>query len=782
MATGYQYKGGPPLPIPKGYPLFNEASHIKKLVKYLEQHKVNLIALLEYVDPSFLDYQEWLNVGMALKKEGYTASDWESWSSRDSARYHPGECFKKWTTFEGTGITGATITQMAKDNGWRPHSSNDDSRELEWDAEISLDDDYKIIDKNWIEGKEISEPTDWNPVRELTRYLEALFESTENVGYVTETYTIKDDKTGETIHKPTKGACDRTAGQLIELLNHCNGDIGSVLGDYKQEAGAWIRFNPLDGKGVKNENVTDFRYALVESDTMDLEKQNAIMRELELPIAVLVYSGKKSIHAIVKVDAPNYEEYRKRVDYLYNVCKKNGLNIDNQNRNPSRLSRMPGIERKGKKQFIIDSNIGKNNWEEWHEWIEGINDDLPDPESLTDYWDHLPELAPPLIEGLLRQGHKMLMAGPSKAGKSFALIELTIGIAEGTKWLGWQCTKGKVLYVNLELDRASALHRFKDVYNALGLKPSNIDNIDIWNLRGKSVPMDKLAPKLIRRAQKKNYIAVIIDPIYKVLTGDENSADQMAHFTNQFDKIATELGSSVIYCHHHSKGTQGNKKSMDRASGSGVFARDPDALIDLVELELSDALIKQQEDTAAATIYANAIKKVNFNYFDEHVGLDDQQSAFQMGTHAKRILSPDHLQQIESEITRVLQSIRIRSAWRVEGTLREYPKFEPVNMWFQYPVHKVDDTGLLKDIKPEGDTPPWKKNFEKKKKSSKDIKKEQNEALESAFEACSIEETITLESIAEYMGVTDRTVRNRIKNHGGFRIVNGEVEKKSNKK
>ena len=35
------------------------------------------------------------------------------------------------------------------------------------------------------------------------------------------------------------------------------------------------------------------------------------------------------------------------------------------------------------------------------------------------------------IENVLRQGHKMLIAGPSKAGKSFALIELCIAIAEG---------------------------------------------------------------------------------------------------------------------------------------------------------------------------------------------------------------------------------------------------------------------------------------------------------------------------------------------------------------
>ena len=204
---------------------------------------------------------------------------------------------------------------------------------------------------------------------------------------------------------------------------------------------------------------------------MELDKQNAIIRELELPVACLVFSGKKSIHAIVKIDAGNYDEYRKRVNYLYDVCQKNGLQIDTQNKNPSRLSRMPGIMRNGHKQFLIDTNIGKVTWEEWFEWIEGVNDDLPDPESLEDFFENLPELSQPLIHGVLRQGHKMLLAGPSKAGKSYSLIQLCIAIGEGSKWLGWQCEMGKVLYVNLELDRASCLHRFKDVYNALNLKP-----------------------------------------------------------------------------------------------------------------------------------------------------------------------------------------------------------------------------------------------------------------------------------------------------------------------
>ena len=521
-------------------------------------YKTDFIEMLDYIDPSRLEYQEWINVGMALKYEGYTASDWERWSQRDSARYHQNECIKKWNTFTGSGVTGGTIVQYAKDQGWTPPStSREPGHELDWNDVINSKDEGVIVDRNWLEVKEVREPRSWDPVAELITYLETLFDSTENVGYVTKSW-IKDNK-----HLPTQGCWDRTAGKLIQALGKCKGDIGAVLGDYDSETGAWIRFNPLDGKGCKNENVTDYRYALVESDKMSVAEQNAVVRELELPVACLVHSGGKSLHAIVKIEAADQKEYRKRVDYLYNVCKKNGFEVDTQNRNPSRLSRMPGVTRNGKKQFLVATNIGKESWDEWFEWIEGVNDDLPDPESLSEFWNSMPELAPPLIDGVLRQGHKMLIAGPSKAGKSFALIEMCIAIAEGEKWFGWHCAKGKVMYVNLELDRASCLHRFKDVYNALSIKPNNLSNIDIWNLRGKSIPMDKLAPKLIRRAAKKDYIAIIIDPIYKVITGDENSADQMANFCNQFDKICNELGTAVIYCHHHSKGAQGGKRSMD---------------------------------------------------------------------------------------------------------------------------------------------------------------------------------------------------------------------------
>src|SRR5699024_11289733 len=220
----------------------------------------------------------------------------------------------------------------------------------------------------------------------------------------------------------------------------------------------------------------------------------------------------------------------------------------------------------------------------------------------------------------------------------------------------------------------------------------------------------------------------------------------------------------------------GGKKSMDRASGSGVFARDPDALIDLTELEVTETLIKQEIDKAVCSIYGKAIENNNYDYFDEHVGQDDLLSVKQMSDHVSRAI-PNKLNELEQEIERVKKKIKIRSAWRVEGTLREYPSFEPVNMWFQYPIHEIDNVGSLKDLEPEGEQPPWKKNFTKKK-TNEERKNERKKAIETAFEACGIDDDVTIDSLAEYMGVSDKTVRNRIKEHGGFWIDEGNVGKK----
>ena len=416
-------------------------------------------------------------------------------------------------------------------------------------------------------------------------------------------------------------------------------------------------------------------------------------------------------------------------------------------------------------------NIGCKNFDEWKNLTETVNDDnddfydLPDFENLEDIWDNMPELAPPLIDDVLRQGHKMLVAGPSKAGKSFLLIELCIAIAEGRKWLCWNCAQGKVLYVNLELDKPSCFHRFKDVYTALKIPPVNFKkNIDMWHLRGHSVPMDKLAPILIRKAKQNGYIAVIIDPIYKVITGDENSADQMAAFCNQFDKICTELGTAVIYCHHHSKGSQSGKRTMDRASGSGVFARDPDALLDMSELQLKDSITKQLENNAVCKICREYLEKINKL---SEVSQDDMCSEVRMRDIVYKNISSAEWDMFLKEVEKARQEVQKRTAWRIDGTLREFAKFPPVNLWFDYPVHTVDETCILKDLSEEDNRPFHERATEKRKEKAAKKNDENKVKFENAITNCNAGEPPTVKQLTEYLDdIPEKTLRGWIKKFG----------------
>ena len=732
----------------------------------------NLLELLDYINPSELSYQEWTNVGMALKHEGYEASDWDSWSAQDSERYKRGECFTKWNSFNETAgdiVTGGTIFDYAKKGGFVPPKKIDPNEGvLDWEDEIG-----NIIDKDSIDSIELHEPSDsnWNPANELIRYLTTLFDTDEYVGFVVS--SIENEK-GKFI-PGNRGNFRMTAGQIVEGLHSCNGDIGAVIGDYNQAAGAWIRFNPLNGEGVRNTDIASFKYALVESDSLDIGKQLSIIHQLELPVAAVVYSGAKSIHAIVKVDASDNKEYRERVSYLYKICDKNGLEVDSQNKNPSRLSRMPGCIRGDHKQFIIETNTGKETWSDWVEWVESMNDDLPDEENLADVLFNLPDYAEELIEGILRQGHKMLLVGPSKSGKSFSLIELCIAIAEGTKWMGRQCKQGDVLYVNFELDRASCLHRFKDVYQTLGLTPNNANRIFIWNLRGKTPALDQLVPKLIRRAEKKKYIAVVVDPIYKVITGDENSASEMAKFCNQFDKIADALGASVIYAHHHSKGAQGGKKSMDRASGSGVFARDPDALLDMIELDMSkevkEHFINEARVEAMHAVLDKYVPKWR-TYIYQTKKTDDHDFEA-MNDYCAEMLGFEQMNELQYLTELKVDEAKHITALQISGTLREFATFDPINCFFKYPIHFLDNGNLLKGCRPEGSKK--KSKFEKMNETNKKKQDENIELFLNAFEQLNHDGQVTVKELAEsglMMGKTYSAITNAIPRW----IKNGSLE------
>lgn len=215
---------------------------------------------------------------------------------------------------------------------------------------------------------------------------------------------------------------------------------------------------------------------------------------------------------------------------------------------------------------------------------------------------------------------------------------------------------------------------------------------------------------------------------------------------------------------------------MDRASGSGVFARDPDALLDLIELEIPKTLQQQEENNVICDLCRRWLlqkKAASPEEIEENYGSEGSMLGL-----AERHLGSVGYVELLKHVCAARSAVRQRTAWRIEGTLREFPKFAPVNIWFDYPVHKLDKVGYLQDIQPESQKPAWQKNF-KKKKSTSERQEDRRGAVEAAFNSCGAEGAVTVKDMAEYMGVTEKTARSRIKEHGGFWIDEGTVGRKS---
>lgn len=259
----------------------------------------------------------------------------------------------------------------------------------------------------------------------------------------------------------------------------------------------------------------------------------------------------------------------------------------------------------------------------------------------------LPEMPAEIVEGILLETHKMLLTGPSKANKTWGLINLAISVATGGWWIDFRCAQRKVLYIDLETDHRTLQKRISTVAMAKGADVATVrDNLMVWPLRGKSCSLEEITAELFCRCKAGDFGMVVIDPAYMVQDGDENNAKDIREFFARLDEICVNLGCTVVISHHHSKGAQGLKSAIDRGSGSGVFGRAPDAVLDMTELVLEPGTLEMARQSA-------------------------------------RLAATLHL-----------------TGWRMSFTLREFPPKAPLDMWFCFPLHEKDSTGLLADCKP----------------------------------------------------------------------------------
>ena len=199
-----------------------------------------------------------------------------------------------------------------------------------------------------------------------------------------------------------------------------------------------------------------------------------------------------------------------------------------------------------------------------------------------------------IVDGVLHQGSKMVISGGSKSYKTWLLLDLALSVASGGEWLGKRTARGKVLFVNFELQDFFFRKRVLEVMEAKGITPEQVkDTFFYVGLRGINTSSTQtLVERLEARTDGTDLQMIILDPLYKMHGDrDENSAGDMAELMNLLEKLAHDTKAAVVFGHHFSKGNQASKDMRDRGAGSGAIMRDADSIMTVTPHTDEDAFI-----------------------------------------------------------------------------------------------------------------------------------------------------------------------------------------------
>jgi RecA/RadA recombinase len=173
------------------------------------------------------------------------------------------------------------------------------------------------------------------PVECLKLAFISLYRETDNINIVCK-FSMLDEKA-----RPFGAGRVMSRDQWVEYFDS--------HGVPQSEAGGWMRINPCapcgSGKdgAVTDDDVAAYRFVLLESDSVPLPLQLALLTRLRLPVAAILLSGSQSAHAWVRVEASGEKRFGEIAKRLFAALKPFG--IDQANSNPSRLSRLPGAVR-----------------------------------------------------------------------------------------------------------------------------------------------------------------------------------------------------------------------------------------------------------------------------------------------------------------------------------------------------------------------------------------------------------------------------------------------------
>lgn len=199
-------------------------------------------------------------------------------------------------------------------------------------------------------------PADLSTAEQATLQLEALFAADDFI-----TFNTCFQKSPEGKWLPNGKPVSKMAFQIIDELHNAN-SLEEVFPEYNSQAGILFCVNPTEYGQRKSADVTAFRNALIEYDDISKEEQIERLLDSGLPILSMTDSGNKSVHTIVRVDASNAKDYKRKVVELHRALEaKYGSPCDSANKNPSRMTRLAGATRGNNVQSLLYTEVNADS-------------------------------------------------------------------------------------------------------------------------------------------------------------------------------------------------------------------------------------------------------------------------------------------------------------------------------------------------------------------------------------------------------------------------------------
>jgi len=347
-----------------------------------------------------------------------------------------------------------------------------------------------------------------------------------------------------------------------EWLRKLDARAGDPNGIWRcnERTGIYVAVNPLRVGGSRDADVTDYRHALVEFDGLSQEEQWNLYLQTNLPCAVVVLSGGKSVHAWVKIEAKDRAEYDARVKVLFEHFAPYGL--DAKNKNPSRLSRLPNCVRFNRRQELLAVNIGAASFLDWlaDKDAAGLGQEITLAEMLA--FDPAADADCILGRRWLSRGSACMWIGQSGVGKSALSVQAAIHWGLARAFFGVAPVRPlKSLIIQHENDLGDCSEMLQGVLSGMGvLTASTAGDVarelkrNLVIIRERTHTGANFLPVVRRLIDRHHPDLVWLDPLYTFLGADINNQKECSDFLcGGLGPITEASGACWMMMHHTGK-------------------------------------------------------------------------------------------------------------------------------------------------------------------------------------------------------------------------------------